>query len=285
MAAGAACDDDALKPSPLHVATAGGAPSVFSQWQRLWPPRARPVANPRTQTLHLWSSHLGSDKEADVPAAPRILFLPLLPAAPAGRSPRSMSRLVAVSRSCTVNWCQKCGGGVIPRHWRSGWHRMWPNSAFHDGNRLPHSVHGGVSSPVGDDRTRATPPPSGESARTTNAGGGSGSARDSVSIVSWWGAAGSGSGCGGRRAGAAAAGRTGVAMANHQGQGLIDRGGWATREVEVALAKGAGAICNVRTRSCCGGCRLDGRRRLLATQRASWTWKKTPSGLPLPLAG
>jgi hypothetical protein len=68
---------------------------------------------------------------------------------------------------------------------------MWPNSAFHDVNGLPHSVHGG-GSPVGDDRTltnaeeEATPSGRGlracsglgESAQA-NAGGAS------VSVVSW----------------------------------------------------------------------------------------------------
>ena len=132
----------------------------------------------------------------------RVLFLPL---PTPGRAPASMSRLAAISRSCTVNWspaawrcwCRKYGGGVIPRHWRSGWHRMWPNSAFHDVNSLPHSVHGG-GSPVGEDLTlanaeeeeEATPSARGlracsglgESAQA-NRGGGSASA--SVSVVSW----------------------------------------------------------------------------------------------------
>jgi len=94
---------------------------------------------------------------------------------------------------------------------------MWPNSAFHDGNCLPHSLHGdgGVSSVSDDDRTRATTTPSGgrgaglgEIAQTN---GGGGSASDSVSVVSWWG--GGDSGCGGR-AGGAPARRIGVAMAN-----------------------------------------------------------------------
>lgn len=30
----------------------------------------------------------------------------------------------------------------MPRHCRSGWHRMWPKRAFHDQNFLPHSLHG-----------------------------------------------------------------------------------------------------------------------------------------------
>jgi hypothetical protein len=77
---------------------------------------------------------------------------------------------------------------------------MWPNSAFHDVNRLPHSVHGGVS-PVGEDRTlanaveeEATPSGRGlracsglgESAQANGGGGsGGGSASASVSVVSW----------------------------------------------------------------------------------------------------
>lgn len=32
----------------------------------------------------------------------------------------------------------------MPRHWRSGWQRMWPKRAFHDQNFFPHSVHGRV---------------------------------------------------------------------------------------------------------------------------------------------
>lgn len=36
------------------------------------------------------------------------------------------------------------GGGLIPRHGRSGWQRMWPNRAFDDGNILPHSLQGWV---------------------------------------------------------------------------------------------------------------------------------------------
>ena len=32
----------------------------------------------------------------------------------------------------------------MPRHWRSGWHRMCPKSAFHDQNFLPHSLQGRV---------------------------------------------------------------------------------------------------------------------------------------------
>ena len=36
----------------------------------------------------------------------------------------------------------------MPRHSRSGWHRMWPNSAFHDVKVFPHSVHGGIGSVV-----------------------------------------------------------------------------------------------------------------------------------------
>lgn len=72
---------------------------------------------------------------------------------------------------------------------------MWPNSAFHDANRLPHSVHGSVS-PVGEDRTLGNEEdeaaPSGRGLRAcsglgesaqANAGGGSASAR--VSVVSW----------------------------------------------------------------------------------------------------
>lgn len=34
----------------------------------------------------------------------------------------------------------------MPRHCRSGWHRMCPNRAFCDQNRLPHSLQGGVTS-------------------------------------------------------------------------------------------------------------------------------------------
>ena len=30
----------------------------------------------------------------------------------------------------------------MPRHWRSGWHRMWPKRAFQDQNFFPHSVQG-----------------------------------------------------------------------------------------------------------------------------------------------
>ena len=30
----------------------------------------------------------------------------------------------------------------MPRHRRSGWHRMWPKRAFQDQKVLPHSVHG-----------------------------------------------------------------------------------------------------------------------------------------------
>jgi hypothetical protein len=114
---------------------------------------------------------------------------------------------------------------VIPRHWRSGWHRMWPNSAFHDVNSLPHSVHGGVS-PVGEDRTLANAEeveegeaPSGRGLRACRgfveraqgeAGGGSASAR--VSVVSWCG--GGGGGGGGRGGEGDAAVSTGVSIAN-----------------------------------------------------------------------
>lgn len=34
----------------------------------------------------------------------------------------------------------------MPRHWRSGWQRMCPNSAFCDQKRFPHSVQGEVAS-------------------------------------------------------------------------------------------------------------------------------------------
>lgn len=33
----------------------------------------------------------------------------------------------------------------MPRHGRSGWHRMCPNSAFHEPNLFPHSVQGAVA--------------------------------------------------------------------------------------------------------------------------------------------
>ncbi|BAS78211.1 Os02g0293950 [Oryza sativa Japonica Group] len=55
---------------------------------------------------------------------------------------------------------------------------MWPNSAFHERNCLPHSVHGGAS-PVGDEHlARATMACSGRAA--------AGGASDSVSVVSSW---------------------------------------------------------------------------------------------------
>ena len=219
MVDGGAAPDVANVLQLLGAATSIPSSQALSQWHRLCPPRACPVANPRAQTLHLWPSHLGGGAPAVVGVlqlsffaldVARVLFLPL---PTPGRAADSMSRLAAVSRSCTVNWspaaaatarcapptawCWKCGGGVIPRHWRSGWHRMWPNSAFHDLNTLPHSVHGG-GSPVGEDLTlanaeeeeEATPSARGLRAcsglgESAQANGGGGSASASVSVVSW----------------------------------------------------------------------------------------------------
>ena len=213
----AASDDDSGDPSLRAAVAITTTPAqALSQWHRLCPPSACPLANPRSQTLHLWSSQLACPigAFADVPQLSVValgvmaeMLTGFLPFPAPGRAPESIRRLVATSRSCMVN-CPAAApwrefgddGGVIPRHGRSGWQRMCPKSAFGDGKSLPHSVHGGVSL-LDENRGLGLAPPSGLGLFRRGFGeisAGGGNASVSVSVVSW--------GCGGEGGGAAAGG-------------------------------------------------------------------------------